>query len=115
LPQENKGSENKGSNLDEMCFDLTTQLPDGPDSTLADTGGDYEDGKMWDFQTCTEIIFLCGFSDTSLFPPHKATVKHLAKRCQERFGVTPRPTEMVDTWDYVNKLKTTSHILFVNG
>lgn len=42
-------------------------------------------------------------------------MKHLAERCEEKFGVTPRPTELVDQWDYVNKLKTSSHIIFVNG
>jgi hypothetical protein len=45
------------------CFDLSSQLPDkNPSTTLEDRGGDYEDGKMWGFQTCTEIIFIGGYS-----------------------------------------------------
>jgi hypothetical protein len=99
----------------DSCFDLSSQLPDGPDSTLEDTAGDYNDGRMWDFQTCTAPVFLCGFSNSSLFPPQHASMRHLADRCEQKFGVTPRPTELVDTWDYINKLQTTSHILFVNG
>lgn len=125
----------------DSCFDLSSQLPDGPDSTLEDTAGgtspfsiflcanrqcayrsllsspftDYNDGRMWDFQTCTAPVFLCGFSNSSLFPPQHASMKHLAERCEQKFGVTPRPTELVDTWDYINKLQTTKHVLFVNG
>lgn len=117
LPQEEDSSSNsvEAERTTHTCFDLMAQLPDGPNSTLDDTAGDYQDGKMWDFQTCTDVVFFCGFSSTSLFPPHKATFRHLAKHCQERFGVTPRPTEMVDEWDYVAKLNNTSHLLFVNG
>lgn len=108
---------NSVHDFDEKCFDLSSQLPDGPNSTIEDTGGDYEDGRMWDFQTCTCPIFLAGFSNTSLFPPEEATLKHLTKRCHNVFGpnVTPRPTELVDEWDYINKLQTTKYILFVNG
>lgn len=77
----------------------------------------WDDGMAWTFQTCTDVIFLAGLSNSSFLPEHESTYKELAKRCKDDFGaqVQPRPTEMVDTWNYVNKLNTTSHILFVNG
>lgn len=44
--------------FDEKCFDLMTQLPDGPGSTLEDTGGDYEvSGRL--FAGITPC--LCGY------------------------------------------------------
>jgi len=98
--------------FDEKCFDLSSQL-EGPDSTLEDTPG--HDGYMWDFQICTSTVFLCGFSNSSLFPPETVSVEDISKGCEKRFGIEARPTAMVDEWDYINKLNTTSHILFVNG
>ena len=97
------------------CFDLMSQLSGGPNSTLEDTGGDYEDGEMWDFQTCTNVIFLCGFSTESMFPPHAATYRNLDKKCRERFGVTPDPWELVHKWNFVDGISDASFILFVNG
>lgn len=101
----------------DSCFNLMSQLPGGSNSTLEDTDGDYEDGKMWDFQTCTHLIFLIGFSRTSMFPAHESTYQHLADHCYDRFGVTPQPTELVEKWDFINKLSNggASNILFTNG
>jgi len=98
------------------CFDLNSQLPDpdDPSSTLEDTPGDYQDGKMWDFQTCTHLIFLNGFSAYSMFPPEEATLQHLAEHCHNRFGVTPHPYQLVDTWG-IDNLTDASYILFANG
>jgi len=99
--------------FDEKCFDYGTfEDGDGDDDEEVER---WNDGLAWEFQTCTNVIFLAGLSKTSFLPPHKATYEELNERCQEDFGVTPRPTEMVETWDYVNKLNSTSHILFVNG
>jgi pimeloyl-ACP methyl ester carboxylesterase len=98
------------------CFDLTTQLPGGPDSTLEDTAGDNDDGKMWDFQTCTNVIFLAGFSESSMFPAKNATYHHLKNHCRERFGVTPRPHELADLWGFDDLVNSgASRILFTNG
>lgn len=98
------------------CFDMMTQLPDpsDPNSTLMDTPGDYEDGYMWDFQTCAQVIFIIGFSDESMFPPHNATYEELNKHCQARFGMTPHPYKLVNEWDF-DDLSNASYILFANG
>jgi hypothetical protein len=99
------------------CFDLGASFPDAPPSDLV--GGvldSYDDGTMWEFQTCTTVIFLAGCSETSMFPARNATYDILAKTCQENFGVTPRPRELADMWgfdDLVNR--GASRILFTNG
>jgi Serine carboxypeptidase S28 len=99
---------------DSTCFDMTSQLPKGAGATLEDTDGDYRDGEMWDFQTCTNLIFLLDLSETSMFPTSTATFEHLTERCRQRFGVTPRPWELVDFWGF-DDLSNASNILFTNG
>lgn len=100
--------------FEEKCFDYRKYEED--DDEDDDEGeSSWDDGEAWTFQTCTDVIFLAGLSNTSFLPPHEATYAELNERCQDDFGVMPRPTEMVETWDYINKLNTTSHILFVNG
>ena len=92
------------------CFDLNTQDPDGTDSAV--------EGTMWDFQTCTTVIFLAGLSETSMFPAHNATYADLTKECHKSFGngVTPRPREVADLWGFDDLVKQgASHILFTNG
>jgi lysosomal Pro-X carboxypeptidase len=99
------------------CFDLGAEFPDAPPSNLV--GGvldSYDDGTMWEFQTCTTVIFLAGFSETSLFPARNASYEDLTKDCLDSFGVTPRPRELADMWgfdDLVNR--GASRILFTNG
>jgi hypothetical protein len=100
----------------EKCFDFGAYDGDDDDDESDHDDDDlWEDGMAWTFQTCTDVIFFASLSNTSFLPPHKATFVELNKRCQQDFGVTPHPTEMVDTWNYVNKLNNSSHILFVNG
>ena len=95
------------------CFDMTALLP--PDATsLFDTPGDYNDGMMWDFQVCTDLVFILGFSDKSMFPPKQASYEFLFEHCLERFGVTPRPYQLVEKWNFGN-LTDHSNILFTNG
>jgi len=79
----------------------------------------YDDGFMWNFQTCSILIFRAGQSVNSMFPPHKATWDELTKGCREQYGpeITPRPWELVEMWgfdDLVHKANA-SRILFTNG
>lgn len=99
--------------FDERCFDYGEYEGGTGDDDEEEEA--WSDAMSWEFQTCTNVIFLAGLSNTSFLPPHPSTYKELTERCQDDFGVKPRPTEMVETWDYVNKLNTSSHILFVNG
>jgi pimeloyl-ACP methyl ester carboxylesterase len=103
------------------CFDLgggddesgDDAAPDAQDVTPA-----FDDGRMWEFQTCTNVIFLAGFSETSMFPAYNASYKDLTKECHQTFGtsVTPRPHEMVDMWGFDDLIKQgASRILFTNG
>ena len=97
------------------CFDICTQLPKGPNTTLEDTDGEYNDGLSWDFQTCTDIIFVLSFSNYSMFPTVKPSgLAEMERHCRERFGVTPRPYELVDRWGF-DDLSDASYILFTNG
>ena len=99
------------------CYDLDYSFPDAPPSDLV--GGvldSYDDGTMWEFQTCTTVIFLAGCSESSMFPARNASYEHLTKDCRDNFGVTPRPRELADKWgfdDLVNR--GASRILFTNG
>ena len=104
---------NNGDNTVPTCFDLRTQIPKGG-TTLDDTDGDYHDGMMWDWQTCTDLIFVMGFSPESMFPPKAASYEYLTQHCRNRFGVTPRPFQLVEQWQF-DDLTRHSYILFTNG
>ena len=102
------------------CFSMTHQLPTGPNATI--TGGDWSgdgtgaDGESWDFQTCTLLVEKIGFSKDSMFPARNWTLEWMTDHCQSRFGVTPRPTELVDKWKFNDLVKmNASRILFTNG
>ncbi|KAL3827306.1 hypothetical protein ACHAXA_005052 [Cyclostephanos tholiformis] len=107
------------------CFDMRPELDDDvvPDAYEEIYDGlKYDDMRMWDFQTCTNVIFLAGQSNTSMFLESEATYDDLAKDCSDMFGrdVVPRPTELNDRWhfapghDLVN-VANASRILFTNG
>ena len=96
------------------CLDLMTQVPKGERTTFDDSDGEYDDGKNWDFQTCTDYVFLLGFSKTSMFPEYHSTYEHLTEHCVHRFGVHPRPWELVEKWRF-DDLSDASYILFTNG
>lgn len=102
------------------CFDLSSQLPDGPNARIS--GADWSgvgpgsDGMMFDFQCCTLLTPEIGFSDKSMFPYRKFTLEWLTKHCMSRFGVVPRPDELVEEWkfdDFVGQ--GASRILLTNG
>ena len=99
------------------CYNLDSSFPDPP--TQDKVGGIleyYDEGAMWEFQTCTNVIFLAGFSDASMFPAHNATYEELTRGCQQNLGVTPRPRELADIWGFDDLIRRgASRILFTNG
>jgi len=106
------------------CYDMRPELDDDvPDAYEEEYDGrKYDDMTMWDFQTCTNVIFLAGQSNSSMFLESEATYEDLARDCADSFGrdVVPRPTELNDRWhfapgvDLVN-VANASRILFTNG
>ena len=106
------------------CFDMRPELdddvPDGYEEVY--DGRKYDDMNMWNFQTCTNVIFLAGQSRYSMFLESEATYRDLERDCVDMFGhdVVPRPTELNDRWhfapahDLVN-VANASRILFTNG
>lgn len=98
------------------CFNLRKEFPDDSDVVVDLKAVPTDENTMWNFQTCTNVIFLAGFSETSMFPAKNATYEDLADWCQDSFGVTPRPRELADLWgfdDLVNR--GASRILFTSG
>lgn len=102
------------------CVDMRDQLPTGPHATIS--GGDWSgDGtgsaaESWDFQTCTLLVEQIGMdSRVSMFPDRAWSLEWLEQHCSRRFkGVTPRPTELYDKWNWLD-WNQTSRILFTNG
>ncbi len=110
-------------NTEKACWKMTDQLPTGPNATIS--GGDWSgdgtgsNGESWDFQTCTLLVEAIGFSEKdSMFPPRDWTLKWMKEHCQDRFGVVPRPYELVRKYRFgSNELASTNvtRILFTNG
>jgi dipeptidyl-peptidase-2 len=105
------------------CFDMSAQLPSGPNGTIS--CGDWsgcgvgDNGRSWDFQTCTFLIEAIGTNGVSdMFPPRSWSIEWLREHCSARFGVRPAPTRLVDEWgfDAVGlRAQGASRILFTNG
>ncbi|CAB9503064.1 Lysosomal Pro-X carboxypeptidase [Seminavis robusta] len=102
------------------CFNMGLQLPAGRHATIS--GGDWSgdgtgtDGESWDFQTCTLLVEKIGFSHESMFPPRNWTLDWMNAHCHARFGVKPRPTELVAKWKFDDLVAANaSRILFTNG
>lgn len=102
------------------CFDMQLQLPSGPNATIS--GGDWsgvgtgQGGESWDFQTCTLLVETIAFGPNSMFPTREWTMDWMTEHCQSRFGVTPRPHELVDRWHFDDvEIGKHSNILFTNG
>jgi hypothetical protein len=96
------------------CFDLDDETEE------TDEKDEDDDGKMWNFQTCTNVIFVIGFSKMSMFPTNHSSyensLKQLNKDCLQEFGLAPRPHELVDEWGFDDLVaRGASRILFTNG
>jgi hypothetical protein len=108
------------SNNQTDCWNMSRQLPSGPDATIS--SGDWsgvgigDDGESWDFQTCTLLVEAIGISRESMFVPRAWSIEWLTQHCRSRFGVTPRPYELVSKWHFDELVvSNVSHILFTNG
>jgi Serine carboxypeptidase S28 len=98
------------------CFDFKNEFPDDPKIQVDWSSVPSDEDTMWNFQTCTNVIFLAGFSEESMFPSWNATLEKLTKECQDSFGVTPRPRELADLWGFDDLVRRgASRILFTNG
>lgn len=102
------------------CFDMSSQLPDGPDATFSSsdwTGvGPGYDGMMWDFQCCTTLTPPVGFSHQSMFPYREWSLEWLTDHCMKRFDVTPNPYYLVDKLKFNDLVgQGATRILFTNG
>ena len=110
-------------NSQSSCWNMTEQLPTGPNATIS--GGDWSgdgtgsDGESWDFQTCTLLVEAIGFSEAnSMFPARDWTIEWMQEHCRNRFGVVPRPYELVRRFRFgEGDLASTNvtRILFTNG
>lgn len=108
------------SSGDMGCFDLRTEVPEGANATVTSADwsgvGDGNTGRMWDFQTCRDLVVHAGFSKQSMFIPRKWTLEWLTDHCETRFGVTPQPYHMVDMWGFDDLVGNGgSYMLFTNG
>jgi pimeloyl-ACP methyl ester carboxylesterase len=102
------------------CFDLRTEMPEGKNSTVSSADwsgvGAGNTGRMWDFQTCRDLVVRAGFSNKTMFIPREWTIEWLTEHCHERFGVTPQPYHMLDIWGFDDLVGNGgSHIIFTNG
>jgi len=118
----NSSSDSRFPRSKETCWNMTHQLPTGPNATIS--GGDWSgdgtgpNGESWDFQTCTLLVEAIGFSHESMFPRRDWTLQWLNEHCERRFGVVPRPYELVRRFRFgENDLASSNvtRILFTNG
>ena len=102
------------------CFDMSSQLPDGPRATIS--GSDWSgvgpgyDGMMFDFHCCSTLTPAVGFSEKSMFPYRKWTLEWLTDHCLSRFDVVPDPLKLVREFKFDDLIgQGASRILFTNG
>lgn len=123
LSPQTQSSSTTSTNTALACWKMTDQLPTGPNATIS--GGDWSgdgtgaNGESWDFQTCTLLVEAIGFSENdSMFPPRDWTLNWMGEHCQQRFGVEPRPYELVRRFRFGSgdlASTNTTRILFTNG
>ncbi len=102
------------------CFDIRTQIPDGPNATVMASdwtgAGGGNTGWMWDFQTGKDLVVQAGFSPESMFHPRPWTLEWLTNHTQSRFGVDPEPYRLVQKWGFNDLVgRGASRLLFTNG
>lgn len=105
---------------DADCFDLHSQMPAGPRSTVSTAdwsgAGPGETGRSWEFQLCSQLVVRTGFSNKTMFIPREWSLDWLTQHCQSRYGVTPEPYGLVDKWHFDDLVAGgASRILFTNG
>ena len=101
------------------CFDLSLELPSGPNARIrgadnSGTGGGFT-GEIWEFQCCKDLIIRAGYSEESMFLSRPFNYTWHTEHCHERFPSVPvEPYRMVNQWGF-NDLSQTTNILFANG
>ena len=115
-------AEYQDTSNDVQCFDLSLELPSGPNARIrgADNSGSGggPTGKIWEFQCCKDLIIRAGYSPQSMFLPRPFSYPWHLQHCEERFpGIPVEPYRMVNQWGFNDILHSapTSYILFVNG
>lgn len=111
-----------GDDVPTDCFDLQTQLPDGPNATISSAdwsgAGWSRTGTRWEFQVCKDLVIKTGFAGprSMFYPPRAWTLEWLTQHCQSRFGsrLVPEPGRLNELWNFDN-LDGSSRILFTNG
>ncbi|KRY12733.1 Lysosomal Pro-X carboxypeptidase [Trichinella patagoniensis] len=76
--------------------------------------GNSVDGKLWDYQACTEMVMpMCNTKD-SMFEQSDWNLTEFSDECFEKFKVRPRPD-----WAIINyggrKLESATNVVFSNG
>jgi pimeloyl-ACP methyl ester carboxylesterase len=118
LPAPRHGSGGRGG-----CFELSSQLPAGPNATISSADwsgvGVGSDGESWDLQTCTFLVEAIGTDNVSdAFPPRPWSEGWLRAHCDARFGAVPQPTALADAWGFAPDALVgagASRIVFTNG
>lgn len=133
---------------DALCLDFGSQLPTGPHATVSAGDwsgvGTGPGGESWDFQvstcaktpktcpdfpsltpfsflaqTCSILVEAIGFDAArSMFPDRPWSLAWLTQHCQTRFGVTPRPHQLVHDWRFDAAglvAQNASYIILTNG
>jgi len=101
------------------CFDLSQELPDGPNSRIrgsdnSGSGGGHV-GEIWEFQCCKDLIIRAGYSEKSMFLPRHFSYEWHEQHCKARFpGIIVEPYRMNQQWGFEDLTKT-SRIIFGNG
>ena len=130
LPSKSFGEDDDGdvhrggdeANKNDDCWSMELQLPSGNNARIS--GGDWSgdgtgrNGESWDFQTCSLLVEAIGFEGHgySMFPRRDWSIIWLTKHCQSRFGITPRPYELVHKWKFDDLVgQNVTRIIFTNG
>ncbi|KAL3928965.1 MAG: hypothetical protein SGBAC_012415 [Bacillariaceae sp.] len=114
-----RGEIEHGLDKKPKCFDLSLELPSGPNARIrgadsSGSGGGFT-GKIWEFQCCKDLIIRASTSEKSMFLPQPFQYAWLSEHCHQRFeGVPMEPFRMVSEWKF-NDLSHASRILFTNG
>lgn len=95
------------------CFDPASEFIECADQTGCGLGSD---GTAWDYQVCTQFVYLPSTNGKSdMFPPREFTLPDLAEYCSGKYGVAPDPDVLRIEFGGDAILTTASNIVFSNG
>ena len=95
------------------CFDPASEFIECADQTGCGLG---PDGTAWDYQVCTQFVYLPSTNGKSdMFPPREFTLSDLTAYCSAKYGVTPDPDVLRIEFGGDAILNTASNIVFSNG